>query len=161
MHFNPNISRHQTSRSLFFYLTEFNIIMFDFIFCHFLKNFKEKISKPMNEHNIPCFIRNIKILTVLVGIKSVISSLSVQIQVVHCFQINSLVNEASFFFQNKFKVDGKFIHFVVVYLFGLCFILFFYEKMQITCAIDVVLVKRKYECFVFIHYLLCIYTVFC
>lgn len=63
------------------------------------------------------------------------------------------MNKASFFFQNKFKVDGKFIHFVVVYLFGLCFILFFYEKMQITCAIDVVLVKRKYECFVFIHYL--------
>lgn len=26
---------------------------------------------------------------------------------------------------------------------------FFYEKMQITCAIDVVLVKRKYECFCF------------
>lgn len=89
----------------------------------------------MNEHNIPRFIRkfNIKILTVLVGIKSVISSLSVQIQVVHCFQINSLVNKASFFFQNKLKVDGKFIHFVVVYLFGLCFILFFYEKMQIMC----------------------------
>lgn len=85
----------------------------------------------MNEHNIPRFIRHLKILTVLmvlVGIKSVISSLSVQIQVVHCFQINSLVNKASFFFQNKLKVDGKFIHFVVVYLFGLCFILFFYEK---------------------------------
>lgn len=78
--------------------------MFDFIFCHFLKNFKEKISKPMNEHNIPCFIRNIKILTVLVGIKSVISSLSVQIQVVHCFQINSVVNKASFFF---FKINLK------------------------------------------------------
>lgn len=56
----------------------------------------------MNEHNIPRFIRHLKILTVLmvlVGIKSVISSLSVQIQVVHCFQINSLVNKASFFFK--------------------------------------------------------------
>lgn len=99
MHFYPNISRHQTSRSLFFYLTEFNIIMFDFIFCHFFfKFFKEKISKPINDHNIPCFIRDLNILTVLVGIKSVISSLSVQIQVVHCFQINFLVNKASFFF---------------------------------------------------------------
>lgn len=44
------------------------------------------------------------------------------------------MNKASFFFQNKFKVDGKFIHFVVVYLFGLCFILFFFmKKMQIMC----------------------------
>lgn len=36
-----------------------------------------------------------------------------------------------FFFQNKFKVDGKFIHFVVVYLFG--YLIFFMKKMQIMC----------------------------
>lgn len=111
----------------------------------------------MNEHNIPCFIRNIKILTVLVGIKSVISSLSVQIQVVHCFQINSLVNKASFFFLNKLKVDGKFIHFVVVYLFGLCFI-FFMKKNANNVQLVLSLWRENMNvlflfttCYVYIH----------
>lgn len=82
--------------------------------------------------------------------------MSVQIQVVHCFQINSLVNEVSFFFQNKFKVDGKFIHFVVVYLFGLCFILFFYEKNANNVQLMLSLWRENVlflftTCFVYIH----------
>lgn len=67
------------------------------------------------------------------------------------------MNKASFFFLNKLKVDGKFIHFVVVYLFGLCFI-FFMKKNANNVQLVLSLWRENMNvlflfttCYVYIH----------
>lgn len=88
---------------------------------------------------------------VLVGIKFVCSNSGSSLL------SNKLPCEWGFiFFQNKFKVDGKFIHFVVVYLFGLCFILFFYEKNANNVQLMLSLWRENVlflftTCYVYIH----------